>query len=74
MSVYHHADYSVLRDRLVGEGYTLSHWSDHTEWWRAPHGGELGVELPDTDPYESVPVQFEWSVSTQELVNLRFPL
>lgn len=74
MSVYHHSDYSILRDRLVLEDYRLSHWTDHTEWWRSPSGGELCVELPDTDPCESVPVQFDYDVSTWELELLRFPL
>lgn len=74
MSVYRHADYSVLRDQLIGAMYLCMEVSDHTEWWRAPHGGELYFDIPDTDPYESVEVHFGYPVTTQELELLRFPL
>lgn len=71
---YLHSDYSLLRDRLTEEGYKCTEVSGHSEWWRAPHGGYLGFDIPDTDPYESVAVYFDYSVTTQELELLRFPL
>lgn len=74
MSTYLHNDHSLLRDQLVGAMYLCSHVSDFTEFWRAPHGGELWFDVPDTDPYESVEVHFEYPVTTQELELLRFPL
>lgn len=76
MSVYLHSDYSVLRDQLVENDYVLSHCTPTTEWWH-PRGYqilEIGVELPTTDPYESVEVHFDYPVTTQELELLRFPL
>lgn len=75
MITYLHSDYSLLRDRLVEEGYRMSHYSlDYSEWWVSPRGGELCVDLPETDPYESISVYFDYSVTTQELALLRFPL
>lgn len=76
MSIYLHADYTVLRDQLVENEYVLSHHTDTTEWWH-PRGYpilEIGVELPTTDPYYSVAVHFDYHVTTQELELLRFPL
>lgn len=73
-STYLHADYSVLRDHLVGEEFTCCNVSDFSEYWRAPHGGELWFDIPDTDPHESVAVHFDYPVTTQELELLRFPL
>lgn len=74
MSTYHHSDYALLRDQLVGAMYICTHVSDFTEFWRARHGGELYFDIPDTDPYESVEVHFDYPVTTQELQLLRFPL
>ena len=75
MSTYLHNDYSLLRDRLVEEGYVLWSTTDFTEWWRAPGSTrELYFDIPDTDPYESVEVHFDYPVTTKELELLRFPL
>lgn len=71
---YHHSDYALLRDQLVGESWFCTHTSDFTEYWRAPHGGEIYFDIPEADPYESVVVYFEYPVTTQELQLLRFPL
>lgn len=74
MSVYHHADYALLRVQLLENNYQCDQVSDYTEFWRAPHGGELWFDIPSTDTYESVEVVFGYPVTTQELELLQFPL
>lgn len=68
-----HSDYVLLRGQLVSHGWRDTHTSDTTEWWEHPLHGELGVEIPATDPYESVTCWFDRIPTMLVLEQLRFP-
>lgn len=72
MPTREHSDYASLRDRLVLE-HTLDSCTDFGECWVDKYGRYVLVALPDTDPYESVEVHFDWTPTAEELHALGFP-
>jgi hypothetical protein len=70
---HNHGDYADLCDRLVTHGWWASSFTETTVWWVHPLHGGLGVEIPETEIYESVTCWFEKIPTMQVLDDLGFP-
>lgn len=73
MPDHRHPDYAKLRDLLVVE-HVLVTQTPFQDEWRCPDGSYILVEIPHTDPYESVIVHFDRIPTRLTLESLGFPL
>lgn len=73
MSTYLHPDLGALQARLSEQGFIETRTDDFSIWYE--RGGNLVVvDLPQSEVYDAIEVDFQFDTGISLLVALGFPL